>query len=104
MRRQKIRVGIIGAGRIANLVHVPSLKLCSDMCFLSWAADTEVTVNLLRVECAESVLHIEPEIRGLEYHCNDRNEDDGQDYWSLYWHSRYYGADLIRYIVRQYGR
>jgi predicted dehydrogenase len=32
MSRKKIRVGIIGAGRIANLVHVPSLKLCSEMC------------------------------------------------------------------------
>jgi predicted dehydrogenase len=32
MERKKIRVGIIGAGRIASLVHVPSLKLCSDTC------------------------------------------------------------------------
>jgi predicted dehydrogenase len=32
MSRKKIRVGIIGAGRIANLVHVPSLKLCPEMC------------------------------------------------------------------------
>ena len=32
MRSAKIRVGIIGAGRIAGLVHLPSLKLCSEIC------------------------------------------------------------------------
>jgi predicted dehydrogenase len=32
MEQRKIRVGIIGAGRIAKLVHVPSLKLCPDLC------------------------------------------------------------------------
>ena len=32
MGRGKIRVGIIGAGRIAGFVHVPSLKLCPDLC------------------------------------------------------------------------
>ncbi len=32
MAHGKIRVGIIGTGRIANLVHVPSLKLCPDLC------------------------------------------------------------------------
>ena len=32
MGREKIRVGIIGAGRIAGFVHVPSLKLCPDLC------------------------------------------------------------------------
>ena len=32
MARGKVRVGIIGAGRIASMVHVPSLKLCSEMC------------------------------------------------------------------------
>jgi len=32
MAHGKIRVGIIGAGRIANLVHVPSLRLCAEMC------------------------------------------------------------------------
>lgn len=32
MTQGKIRVGIIGTGRIANLVHVPSLKLCPDLC------------------------------------------------------------------------
>lgn len=42
MNRQKIRVGIIGAGRIATLVHVPSLKLCSEMCeVLAVASRTE---------------------------------------------------------------
>jgi predicted dehydrogenase len=28
----KIGVGIIGAGRIAGFVHVPSLRLCPDLC------------------------------------------------------------------------
>ena len=32
MGREKIRVGIIGAGRIASMVHLPSLKLCSEIC------------------------------------------------------------------------
>jgi predicted dehydrogenase len=32
MAREKIRVGIIGAGRIADMVHVPSLRLCPDWC------------------------------------------------------------------------
>ena len=32
MGRGKIKVGIIGAGRIAGFVHVPSLKLCPDLC------------------------------------------------------------------------
>jgi predicted dehydrogenase len=32
MGQGKIRVGIIGPGRIANMVHVPSLKLCPEMC------------------------------------------------------------------------
>jgi predicted dehydrogenase len=32
MGRGKIRVGIVGAGRIAGFVHVPSLKLRSDLC------------------------------------------------------------------------
>jgi predicted dehydrogenase len=32
MRHEKIRVGIIGAGRIAGLVHVPSLRLWSKAC------------------------------------------------------------------------
>ncbi len=32
MGREKIRVGIIGAGRIAEMVHVPSLRLCPDWC------------------------------------------------------------------------
>jgi len=32
MATRKIRVGIIGAGRIAGFVHVPSLQLCPDWC------------------------------------------------------------------------
>ncbi len=32
MAREKIRVGFIGAGRIADMVHVPSLRLCPDAC------------------------------------------------------------------------
>lgn len=32
MSREKIRVGIIGAGRIADFVHVPSLRLCPTEC------------------------------------------------------------------------
>ena len=32
MPRAKIRMGIIGAGRIAGFVHLPSLRLCPDTC------------------------------------------------------------------------
>ncbi len=32
MSREKIRVGIIGAGRIADFVHLPSLRLCPSEC------------------------------------------------------------------------
>ena len=32
MAHDKVRVGIIGAGRIAEMVHMPSLKLCTDAC------------------------------------------------------------------------
>jgi predicted dehydrogenase len=32
MARDKVRVGIIGAGRIAEMVHMPSLRLCPDVC------------------------------------------------------------------------
>jgi predicted dehydrogenase len=32
MAQGRVRVGIIGTGRIANMVHVPSLKLCPDLC------------------------------------------------------------------------
>lgn len=32
MTREKIRVGIIGAGRIADFVHLPSLRLCPAEC------------------------------------------------------------------------
>jgi predicted dehydrogenase len=35
MEQRKIRVGIIGTGRIASMVHVPSLKLCPDLCEVS---------------------------------------------------------------------
>jgi predicted dehydrogenase len=38
MEQRKIRVGMIGAGRIASLVHVPSFKLCSDRCEVLGAA------------------------------------------------------------------
>ena len=29
---QRVRVGVIGAGRIADFVHLPSLRLCPDLC------------------------------------------------------------------------
>src|SRR5512138_1656750 len=32
MASDRLRVGIIGAGRIAGFVHVPSLRLCADRC------------------------------------------------------------------------
>jgi predicted dehydrogenase len=32
MGRDKVRVGIIGTGRIAEMVHIPSLRLCPDLC------------------------------------------------------------------------
>lgn len=32
MARDKVQVGIIGAGRIAGMVHAPSLKLCPELC------------------------------------------------------------------------
>ncbi len=32
MSQIKIRVGVIGTGHIADMVHVPSLKLCPDLC------------------------------------------------------------------------
>ena len=42
MPRTKIRVGIIGAGRIAGMVHLPSLRLCPDTCeVLAVASRTE---------------------------------------------------------------
>jgi len=34
----KIRIGIIGAGRIAEMVHVSSLRLCRDWCEISAVA------------------------------------------------------------------
>ena len=46
MGQEKIRVGVIGAGRIANMVHVPSLKLCAGMCdVLAVASRTEEKAN-----------------------------------------------------------
>lgn len=42
MSGEKIRVGIIGAGRIAGFVHVPSLRLCPDTCdIIAVASRTE---------------------------------------------------------------
>ena len=32
MAQRKVRIGIIGTGRIASMVHVPSLKLCLELC------------------------------------------------------------------------
>jgi predicted dehydrogenase len=32
MGQAKIRVGIVGPGRIAGMVHLPSLKLCPERC------------------------------------------------------------------------
>jgi len=32
MAQRKIRIGIVGAGRIAEFVHMPSLQLCSSEC------------------------------------------------------------------------
>ena len=49
-------------------------------------------------------LRVELEVRGLEEHGNERDEDDGQDYRSLYRHSRYHAADLTCQVVRQDGR
>jgi predicted dehydrogenase len=42
MGHTKIRVGLVGAGRIAGMVHVPSLKLCPERCdVLAVASRTE---------------------------------------------------------------
>ena len=42
MDREKIRVGIIGPGRIAGMVHMPSLRLCPERCdVLAVASRTE---------------------------------------------------------------
>lgn len=38
MTREKIRIGIIGAGRIASLVHAPSLGLMSEACEIAGVA------------------------------------------------------------------
>ena len=32
MRDRRIRVGVVGAGRIADFVHLPSLRLCPELC------------------------------------------------------------------------
>ncbi len=42
MREGRIRVGIIGAGRIADFVHLPSLRLCPDLCDVSAVASRDV--------------------------------------------------------------
>src|SRR5512134_1712054 len=42
MGQEKIRVGVIGPGRIAGMVHLPSLKLCAERCeVLAVASRTE---------------------------------------------------------------
>jgi predicted dehydrogenase len=42
MPREKLKLGIIGAGRIAAFVHLPSLRLCSDACeIIAVASRTE---------------------------------------------------------------
>ena len=46
MPHKKVRVGIIGAGRIAEMVHVPSLRLCPDWCeVIAVASRTEETAK-----------------------------------------------------------
>ncbi len=41
MRHERIRVGIIGAGRIADFVHLPSLSLCPDLCAVAAVASRD---------------------------------------------------------------
>ena len=41
MTRQRIRVGLIGAGRIAAFVHVPSLRLLPDLCEVTAVASRD---------------------------------------------------------------
>ena len=35
---ERTRVGLVGAGRIAGMVHLPSLRLCSDLCTVAAVA------------------------------------------------------------------
>jgi len=42
MTREKLRVGIIGAGRIAGTIHVPSLRLRPDLCEITTVASSTV--------------------------------------------------------------
>src|SRR5574341_2526892 len=70
MGREKIRVGIIGSGRIAGFVHVPSLKLCSDLCeVVAVASRTEVKAKVFaehwgipRVHSHWTALLADPEV------------------------------------------
>jgi len=41
MRGGRIQVGIIGAGRIADFVHLPSLRLCPDLCDVAAVASRD---------------------------------------------------------------
>jgi predicted dehydrogenase len=38
---QRVRVGVIGAGRIADFVHLPSLRLCPDLCEVAAVASRD---------------------------------------------------------------
>ena len=42
MTREKLRVGIIGAGRIAGTIHVPSFRLRPDLCEITTVASSTV--------------------------------------------------------------
>ncbi|MBI3455282.1 MAG: Gfo/Idh/MocA family oxidoreductase [Candidatus Rokubacteria bacterium] len=42
MKAGRIRVGIIGAGRIAGFVHLPSLRLCGELCEVVAVASRDV--------------------------------------------------------------
>src|SRR5262245_54577919 len=43
MTGHRIRVGLIGTGRIAGFVHVPSLRLLPDLCEVTAVASREAT-------------------------------------------------------------
>lgn len=51
MVQEKIRVGVVGAGRIAHMVHVPSLKLCPGICdVLAVASRTEEKASVFAAQ------------------------------------------------------